>query len=154
MQIHKISLFGQFVTLLLLFGMAFNTYAASTRAFDRIEVNTGAEENIITVRFNIPVRYISHVMNEANNEVGIQLQILQTLERDIADLVQTDQLSWKPSAEIPLDKVVFQGQAMGPSSLLVSFVSPVQGFEIRQGKDFSRMDFILKNPGKSMPAKP
>ena len=106
------------------------------------------------MRFNIPVRYISHVMNEANNEVGIQLQILQTLERDIADLVQTDQLSWKPSAEIPLDKVVFQGQAMGPSSLLVSFVSPVQGFEIRQGKDFSRMDFILKNPDKSMPAKP
>lgn len=145
MQSGKNSFFGQLVMLLLMLFMTFNSHAA-TRAFDRIEVKTGAEENIITVRFNIPVRYVSHVMNDANSEVGIQLQILQTLDRDAVDLVQTDQLSWNPSAEIPLNKVEFRGELVGTSALLVSFASPVKDFKIRQGKDFSRMDFILKKP--------
>jgi len=144
-KIGKHSLHHQIFVLLLLLGGVTQGQAA-TRFFDRIEVKTGARENTITVFFNIPVRYVSHVMNAERSEAGIQLQIIQTRDFDLGDLVQTDQLSWDPSAEVPLNKVEFQGQAVGTSTLVVSFASPVEGFRIRQGRDFYRMDFIIKRP--------
>jgi tetratricopeptide (TPR) repeat protein len=117
---------------------------AASRVLDRIEIHAEGDQNVISVHFNIPVRYVSHVMNDAGNEVGIQLQIIQTRDVSLEDLVQSDQLSWKPSAEIPLDKVVFQGVRLGTSNLLVSFVTPVKNFKIRQSRDFRVMDFLLK----------
>jgi tetratricopeptide (TPR) repeat protein len=137
---------------MLIWGVAFGAQAA-TRAFDRIEVKTGDEEHTITVHLNIPVRYVSHVMNEANSEVGIQLQLIQTRDVELEELVQADQLSWNPSAEVPLDKLEFQGQQIGTSTLVVSFASPVKNFKIHQGRDFYRIDFIIKRPRKAVEVK-
>ncbi|MEN8178807.1 MAG: SPOR domain-containing protein [Pseudomonadota bacterium] len=129
---------------------------ATTRTLDRIEVKLGDEENTITVHLNIPVRYVSHVVNESGTEVDLQLQVIQTRDVDISDLLATDQLSWNPSAEMPLDKVVFRGQAVGTSTMQVSFASPVKDFQVRQGKNFDIVEFVLKKKKKvvQVPVKP
>lgn len=125
--------------------------ATATRVLDRIEIETQGDANVISVYFNVPVRYVSHLINEANSEVGVQLKIGQTTEEaigktgdeELGDLVESDQLTWNPTAAVPLDKVAFQGNNIGTSTLLVSFATPVKDFTIRQGRDFYVMEFIL-----------
>ena len=95
--------------------MAFSSQAAN-RTLDRIEVKLGDQENVITVHLNIPVRYVSHVVSESGSEVDLQFQVIQTRDVDMRDFLATNQLTWNPSAEVPLDKIVFQGQAVGTSS--------------------------------------
>lgn len=119
---------------------------AASHALDRIEVHSEGDFNVISVHFNVPVRYVSHVMNDTDTEVGIQLQIIQSTDVSLEDLVSSDRLSWNPTEEIPLDKVVFQGVPLGTSNLLVSFITPVKDFKIRQSRDFFVMDFLLKKP--------
>ncbi len=121
---------------------------AASRVLDRIETRMEGDNNVIAVHFNIPVRYVSHVTNDASSEIGIQLQIVPTPEVDLEDLLSRDQLSWKPTEEIPLSKVVYQGTGVGTSSLLVSFATPVKDFRIRQSRDFYVMEFVLKKPAK------
>ncbi len=130
--------------------------AAQSRVLDHIEVHSEGDSNIIAVHFNVPVRYVSHVTNDARSEIGVQLQIIETLEIDLEepiqidleDLMQRDQLSWNPTEEIPLGKVNYQGTGLGTSSLLVSFATPVKHFRIRQSRDFYVMEFVLKKPSK------
>ncbi|MEW8032233.1 MAG: hypothetical protein AB2819_08315, partial [Candidatus Thiodiazotropha endolucinida] len=69
---------------------------AATRVLDRIELQTEGEDNIISVYFNIPVRYVSHLINESGNEVGVQLKLGQTADIELTDLVESDQLTWSP----------------------------------------------------------
>jgi hypothetical protein len=121
---------------------------AQSRVLNRVEIRSEADTNVIAVHFHVPVRYVSHVTNDAKSEIGIQLQIVQTPEIDLADLMSRDQLSWIPSEATPLSKVVYQGTGLGTSSLLVSFVTPVKDFRIRQSQDFYAMEFILKKPEK------
>jgi hypothetical protein len=158
LMIRSLSLFGLLFLLLTVAGGAF---AAETKPLDRIEIQTTPEENIISVVFNVPGRYVSHVMNEAKTEIGVQIQIIQNLEvnqeRDTESdtalestnkLATTDQLTWNPSAEIPLDKVAYQSSGIGTSTLLVSFVTPVENFRIRQSRNFYTLDFIMKRTGQ------
>ena len=100
------------------------------------------------VQLNIPVRYVSHLVNESGTEVNLQLQVIQTPDVDFSDLLGTDQLSWNPSEEMPLAKVVFQGQLVGTSTMQVSFASPVKDFQVRQGKQFNVVEFVLKRKKK------
>ncbi|MEW8500163.1 MAG: hypothetical protein AB2699_16795, partial [Candidatus Thiodiazotropha taylori] len=98
------------------------------------------------------VRYVSHLINESNSELGVQVRVGQTTDAELGvaseqdqdgELDQEDQLTWSPSAAVPLDKVVFQGSRLGTSTLLVSFAAPVGDVKIRQGRDFYVMEFIL-----------
>jgi TolA-binding protein len=122
--------------------------AAQSRVLDRIEVRPEGDNNIVAVHFALPVRYVSHVTNDARSEIGVQLQIVQTTDIALEDLIQRDQLSWNPTEEIPLSKVVYQGIRLGTSSLLVSFATPIKQFRIRQSRDFYVMEFVLKKPSK------
>jgi tetratricopeptide (TPR) repeat protein len=116
---------------------------AATQVLDRIELTTEGEDSVVNVYFNIPVRYVSHLINAAGNEVGVQLKLGQTADIELKDLVESDQLTWSPSAAVPLEKVDFQGNIIGTSTLLVSFVAPVRGMRIRQRRDFYVLQFIL-----------
>jgi hypothetical protein len=151
-------LYGLFFLLLAAAG---GTANAETKPLDRIEIQTTPDENIISVVFNVPVRYVSHVMNEAKTEIGVQIQIIQSqeinLEREAGEdaeleitrtLTPTDQLTWNPSAEIPLDKVSYQSSGIGTSTLLISFVTPVEDFRIRQSRDFYTLDFVMSRGKK------
>jgi tetratricopeptide (TPR) repeat protein len=138
---------SQGLLLLVLIALSWQATAAS-RVLDRIEVSSEGDNNVISVYFNVPVRYVSHMTNEASSEIGIQLQIVQTSELNLEDLLSRDQLSWKPTEEIPLDKVSYQGSGLGTSSLLVSFARPVKDFRIRQTSDFYAMEFLLKKPAE------
>lgn len=138
---------GHGLLCLLLIASSWQATAAS-RVLDRIEIQSQADTNVIAVHFNIPVRYVSHVTNDESSEIGIQLQIVQSPELNLEDLMSRDQLTWNPTEEIPLSKVVYQGSGIGTSSLLVSFATPVKKFRIRQSRDFYVMEFILKKPAK------
>ncbi|MBW9271306.1 MAG: hypothetical protein K1566_16835 [Candidatus Thiodiazotropha sp. (ex. Lucinisca nassula)] len=125
---------------------------AASRVLDRIEIGSEEGANVIAVHFNVPVRYVSHLINESNSELGVQVRVGQTTDTELGaaseqdqdgDLDQQDQLTWSPSAAVPLDKVVFQGSRLGTSTLLVSFAAPVGDVKIRQGRDFYVMEFIL-----------
>ncbi|MCG7894306.1 MAG: hypothetical protein JAZ12_07600 [Candidatus Thiodiazotropha taylori] len=125
---------------------------AASRVLDRIEIGSEEGANIIAVHFNVPVRYVSHLINESNSELGVQVRVGQTTDAELGaaseqdqdgELDQEDQLTWSPSAAVPLDKVVFQGSRLGTSTLLVSFAAPVGDVKIRQGRDFYVMEFIL-----------
>ncbi|MBW9256785.1 MAG: hypothetical protein K1562_04080 [Candidatus Thiodiazotropha sp. (ex. Lucinisca nassula)] len=125
---------------------------AASRILDRIEIGSEEGANVIAVHFNVPVRYVSHLINESNTELGVQVRVGQTTDTDLGaateqdqdgELDQEDQLTWSPSAAVPLDKVVFQGSRLGTSTLLVSFAAPVGDVKIRQGRDFYVMEFIL-----------
>ncbi|MEJ2609888.1 MAG: tetratricopeptide repeat protein [Candidatus Thiodiazotropha sp.] len=142
---------------LLLMLMAGQLFGA-TRVLDRIEIRTEKGANVISVHFNVPVRYVSHLVNEANSEVGIQIKVGQTSDTQLGqaagqadgEWLEEDQLTWSPTEPVPLAKVVFQGNRIGTSTLLISFASAVKDFKIRQGRDFYVMDFILpeKPPGR------
>ncbi len=121
---------------------------AQSRVLDRIEISEEGDTDVVAVHFNIPVRYVSHVTNDASSEIGIQLQIVPTPELDLEELMSRDQLTWSPSEAIPLSKVLYQGTGVGTSSLLVSFATPVKGFRIRQSRDFYVMEFMLKKASK------
>lgn len=146
--------FGKLVCLLLAVLLSAGQASAATQVLDYIEIGSEGDENIIAVHFNVPVRYVSHLMNEANNEVGVQLQIVSGEEQgnpdsppvDMPDLVTNDQLTWNPSEEIPLNRVAFQRVPLGTSTLLVSFATPIKKFRIRQSRDFYVMEFLLKKP--------
>ncbi|MBW9274144.1 MAG: hypothetical protein K1563_10695, partial [Candidatus Thiodiazotropha sp. (ex. Lucinisca nassula)] len=80
---------------------------AATQVLDRIELTTEGKDDVVNVYFNIPVRYVSHLINESGNEVGVQLKLGQTADIELTDLVESDQLTWSPSAAVPLEKVEF-----------------------------------------------
>jgi hypothetical protein len=129
--------------------------SAAIRVLDRIEIGTEEERKVISVHFNLPVRYVSHLINAANNELGIQVRVGQISDEEVdfaadeqdLELVEDDQLSWSPSAAVPLEKVLFQRNRLGTSTLLLSFAIPVSNVKVRQGRDFYVMDFII--PEKS-----
>lgn len=142
--------------LLVLLMLSAGQLSAATRVLDRIEIETEEGGNVILVHFNVPVRYVSHLINEANSELGVQVRVGQTIDDEVGattpdeqelEFTQEDQLTWSPSAAMPLDKIVFQGNRLGTSALLVSFATPVHDVKIRQGRDFYTMEFIL--PAKS-----
>jgi tetratricopeptide (TPR) repeat protein len=155
---------GQAIFLVLILFFSLSSQAAN-RVLDHIEVKPSSLENLITIHFDIPVRYVSHVVNNVGNQANIQLQLIQTPDSDLRDridtdqevqpldleskdLVDTDQLTWQPTAEIPLDKIEFQRQFLGTSSLLISFSAPVRDFQIRQGRDFYVLELALKKHKK------
>ena len=126
--------------------------SAATRVLDRIEIKSEDGANVILVHFNVPVRYVSHLINEASSELGVQVRVGQTTDEEVGasttdeqdqELSQDDQLNWSPSAAVPLDKILFQGNRLGTSTLLVSFATPIEDVKIRQGRDFYTMEFIL-----------
>ncbi|MET0065530.1 MAG: tetratricopeptide repeat protein [Candidatus Thiodiazotropha sp.] len=123
--------------------------SAATRVLDHIELSTEDKAQVVSIYFNVPVRYVSHIVNDTKTEIGIQVKVGQSAGADPAgadadnDLMSEDQLTWSPSAAIPLDKVVYQGNRVGTSSLLVSFATPVNAFQIRQGRNVYVMDIIL-----------
>lgn len=138
--------------LLVLLMLTVGQLSAATRVLDRIEVEVREGANVIVVHFNVPVRYVSHLINEANSELGIQVRVGQTTDDEIGvsaatqqnlDFTPEDQLTWSPSAAVPLDKILFQGSRLGTSALLVSFATPVDKVKIRQGRDFYTMEFML-----------
>ncbi|MEW8507668.1 MAG: SPOR domain-containing protein [Candidatus Thiodiazotropha sp.] len=146
----QIKLYPWLLSLVLLF---FSQAEAATRVLDRIELSTEKDTNVVSVYFNIPVRYVSHLINEAGNEVGVQLKLGQTADIELSDLVESDQLTWSPTAAVPLEKVEFQGNIIGTSTLLVSFAAPVGDVTIRQGRDFYVMQFILPQISALAPGK-
>lgn len=127
---------------------------AATRILDTIETRVGDEENRILIHFNIPVRYVSILGDDGSLEYNIQLQPVITRDVSLEDLLVPSQLTWKPSNEIPLEKVEFRGQPVGNSQLLVSFASSVKGLKVQQGKDFYVLEVIIAKPRKvvSVPA--
>ncbi len=122
---------------------------AATRVLDHIEISTEDTDQVVSIYFNVPVRYVSHIVNDTNTEVGIQIKVGQATDADpdnsdvANDLMPEDQLTWSPSAALPLNKVVYQGNRIGTSSLLVSFATPVSDFRIRQGRNVYVMDIII-----------
>ncbi|MCP4994979.1 MAG: hypothetical protein GY934_14520, partial [Gammaproteobacteria bacterium] len=116
---------------------------AQSLVMDHIERKLGTEKNEITIIFNVPVRYISHLTNSSNNEVAIRVQPVITPGQEEDFLGQEQTLGWKPSAEIPMERVTFQGRLIGNSNLLLSFSAPIGSYSIRQKSGFFSMTIVL-----------
>lgn len=119
---------------------------AASGALDRIIVSDEGKRSVIRVQFTIPVRYISHTLNKTGTEVGVQLQIMQAAAQEKADLVSRDRLSWKSSQTVPLSSVEFQGTGLGTANLLLLFDAPVEGFRVRESRDFHGLEFLIDQP--------
>ena len=116
---------------------------ADPGVLDRITVSPEGDSSVIRVQFTLPVRYIAHTVNKAGTEVGVQLQIVQAAAQEKADLVSRDRLSWKSSQTVPLSSVEYQGTGLGTANLLLLFDAPVDGFRVREGRDFHVLEFLI-----------
>ncbi|MES9857085.1 MAG: SPOR domain-containing protein [Sedimenticola sp.] len=129
---------------LILLSFTQHSVAAASKVMERIEAKVGDNQNRITIHFNVPVRFSSQVVNKSANEITIQLQprVIPGFDQNIIN--QKETLSWRPSAEIPLNRVVFRGEAIGLSSLSYSFSTSVSGYEIEESRDFFSISLLLK----------
>lgn len=136
-------------TLLMLLSLSITTGAiAKSRVMDRIDAGFGEEENRISIFFNVPVRVVSDLVNSARNEIAIRVKPVVTPGTEEEFLAGDETLSWKPSAEIPLERVVFTGQLIGNSTMLLSFSTSIGEYEITQGKGFFSISVVLKKEKK------
>ncbi|MCG8427330.1 MAG: SPOR domain-containing protein, partial [Chromatiales bacterium] len=121
--------------LLLLFVCVSLDVQAQRRVIDHIETEIGANSNKVTVLFNVPVRYVSHLVNTRSNEIDVRLVPVITPGSE-ADFIGAEEvITWRATAEIPLERVIFRGELVGTSSLLLSFGSAIGPHTISQGGD-------------------
>ncbi|MEW8500213.1 MAG: hypothetical protein AB2699_17045, partial [Candidatus Thiodiazotropha taylori] len=64
---------------------------AASRVLDRIEIGSEEGANVIAVHFNVPVRYVSHLINESNSELGVQVRVGQTTDAELGAASEQDQ---------------------------------------------------------------
>ncbi len=130
--------------ILLLLGFSQHTLAVAPKIMERIDVAIGEEQNRITVHFNLPVQYVTHVSNKANNEITVQFRPTLTpgFSKELLDRNET--LSWHSSAEVPLRRVEFRGETIGLSSISYSFSTPVNDYSIERRGDSFSISLLLK----------
>ena len=134
-------LFFAIILLLLIARVGFG----ATRIIDRMDVEIGSENNNIHLHFNIPIRVISHLSSSTRRELNIQVQATPT-PGSAQDFVGRDEvLSWRPSAEMPLDRIRLRPQGVGTSVIEMSFVTPVQAYVVQKQRNFFSLTITLKN---------
>ncbi len=124
--------------------LTFTDSIAGTRLIDRLEIEASATESRINIYFDVPIRHISHIANQANTEISIQLKLTSTPDDNADPSFEKEVLSWNPTADIPLDKIEFQAAQIGTSSLNLRFATSVDNYEIVQDRDFFVLTVVLK----------
>jgi len=136
---------GLHLSVFILLIMTAQVGLGATRIIDRIDVEAGSDGNDIHLYFNIPIRVISQVLSSTKRELNIQVQPTLT-PGSAEDLLGRDQvLSWRPSVEIPLDRISFRPRGIATSLIELSFVTPVQAYIVQKQQDFFSLTISLKN---------
>jgi hypothetical protein len=105
------------------------------RIIDHVETKIGSETNTATIFFNVPIRYVSHLENARNNEIEIRVKPVITPGSEEEFLGEEEVITWRGTAEIPLERIVFQGELLGTSTLLLSFGTAIGPYRINDGGD-------------------
>ncbi|USF86566.1 hypothetical protein [Candidatus Endoriftia persephone] len=148
MEMNKPMQMGRFVLFFVLLAMGAGKTFAGSKIMDRIETKIGVEENRISIFFNVPMRIVSHLINAKQNEISIRIKPVVTPGTESEFLTGDETFSWRATAEVPLERVVFNGSLIGNSTLSLSFATPISKYEIEQGKGFFSLSLILKKQKK------
>lgn len=126
-----------------LFCLGAGEVSAANKLLDYIDVRQSNERNEIVIFFQVPVRVLTHLINREKSEISIRVRPVITPGTEADFLGEDETLSWRASAELPLDRVVFNGRSLAESSVLISFSAPIAEYAVEETKDFSSIRVIL-----------
>ncbi|MCG8427329.1 MAG: SPOR domain-containing protein [Chromatiales bacterium] len=128
--------------LLLLVTCASLNVHGQQRAINEVKTEIGASSYEITVLFTVPVRYVSHLIDTRRNGIDVQLTVVATPGAEPEFLGGVEGIAWRPTAEIPLERIVFRSELAGGSSLQLLFGSPIKLRTITERGD--RFSLVLE----------
>jgi tetratricopeptide (TPR) repeat protein len=99
---------------------------AASRILDRLVVLPGAQTNQVLVRFNVPVRYVTHAPAATGHVLQIQLRPVLPQGSEEQDRGHREALAWKSSETLPLVEVSYESFAPQPARLTLRLATPAQ----------------------------
>ncbi len=127
--------------------------AAENVVLDRLELDDSPGEASIHLRFNLPVRFVSLSSDDSERLLQVIIQPVAVSDLDVAALAEREELSWEPSEEMPLQRVVYEGidnfndnaaNLSGQQATLVfHFARPVSAYQLLDDKDFRGFRLVL-----------
>lgn len=126
--------------------------AASTRALEEVKVVAADEGGEIQLRFNFPLRYLTHHPARVGKLLQVELRPLFAGPAT-AELSGRKVYRWAPSPGRPLRSLTYDGDAPGGPQLLLEFEREVE-YRIKGGSDPLRLTILLQPQLQPTPLKP
>lgn len=129
-----------FTQLVLALGLAFAPVAAkaATKILDTVDVTEDKKNATFVVRFNEPIRYVSHAPKSRGSVIQVQLRLVGST----AEASGREQISRKASGALPLSGVTLENDAPQGPLLTLRFSRNVR-FRIETGADFRSIAVIV-----------
>lgn len=120
----------------------------TNQVIDRVSVKPQGTCFLVTVRFNLPMQYLSHFPLESGDELRIRLNPVINGTGNQESINTRESSRPRTVDGLPLESVTYEGETPEPY-LSVQFTHPVS-YTVSQGKDF-RSILILLRPLASDP---
>jgi len=127
--------------------------AAENIVLDRLEADGAPGEPSIHLRFNVPVRFVSLSSDDSERLLQVFIQPVAVSDLDVEALAGREELSWEPSEEMPLQRVVYEGienfddiaatRSGQQATLVFHFARPVTAYQLLDDKDFRGLRLVL-----------
>ena len=132
--IVKLAVFGLIAGTAVLLGATINAQPTGGKIMTDVSLTGGGACKLARIRFDIPIRYVSHFPQKQGDEVRIRLKPLSVSPVDTQALL--DREAFSPTDEgVALTNVIYEGDMDGGPSLSLQFSHGVY-FTVTQGKDF------------------
>ncbi len=115
--------------------------AASTRVIEEIEIRPVAEGTEIRIKFNFPLRYITHTPARKGKLLQVEMRSLFA-SSELVELAGRKVFSWQSTVERPLRTLTYEGDNPGGPQLLLEFDHAVS-YRFRGGSDPLKLTILL-----------
>jgi tetratricopeptide (TPR) repeat protein len=119
--------------------------AAVDRVLEEIDLVPDPDGTTIQVKFNTPIRYISHSPRTNGDVLLIQIQPLLIPGIDPQDLQTRENLQWTATKEAPLLEVTYDGELPSATEVTLRFNHSVR-YRVAPGADNRSLEVTVISP--------
>lgn len=136
-----------FGSLLFFIFMALTLQAQPPRnqVLDEIEILETPETVELFVRFNFPVRYLSHFPSQSGTELHLRLQPMDVADVDRPFLLSRESISPPRPNLAGIINMIYEGDHADGPLLVLRFLAEAQ-WQVEQGRDFRSIKIVIDSP--------
>jgi hypothetical protein len=120
------------------------------QVLDDIEILENPEAVELLVRFNFPVRYLSHFPPQTGTELLLRLQPIDVAEVDRQSLAGREGISPPNPNLAGITNIIYAGDHVDGPVLVLRFLAEAH-WQLEQGRDFRSVKIVIGSPFPSSP---
>jgi len=118
---------------------------AQIDVLDAIDVVHADEYSTISINFNVPVQYKSHLPARSGDVLRIRIDPVVTLGAEGDVLFGREFLQWNPTDRVPLSEVTYESSGPSTAILTLQFEGSVE-FDVLKGSEVRVIRIRVKHP--------